>query len=463
VEEVDSKKQDVIVIGAGAAGVSAALELQKAGLRVTILEARDRIGGRIFTLRDPLFQFPIELGAEFIHGKPHEILDLLDHCKLTIREVAGHNWCVDEGQLKCCDFFSEVDEILQKMDDHKPDESFLDFLRNYDSKSNINRRAQRAREWARSYITGFNAADPAWVGVHWLVKEMRAEEEIEGGRSFRAQHGYADLIGIFQQQLEDRGIPVQKNTIVDAVHWRPGRVDISARCPNGMAQLTSGRVLITVPLGVLQASPEEKGAIQVRPELPRRKQDSIRNVIMGKVIRVTLRFRQRFWEGLPKFTDKGSKTMGEMSFLFSHDDWFPTWWTTMPEKSPILIGWAPFHCAERLSGKSESFVVEKSIDTLHRLQGFSTQELESLLEHAYFHDWQNDPFSRGAYSYGKAGQSGAQEALATPIHDTLFFAGEATDVGGHNGTVHGAIASGRRAANEILHSARLRVESTITS
>ena len=141
-----------------------------------------------------------------------------------------------------------------------------------------------------------------------------------------------------------------------------------------MAQLTSGRVLITVPLGVLQASPEEKGAIQVRPELPRRKQDSIRNVIMGKVIRVTLRFRQRFWEGLPKFTDKGSKTMGEMSFLFSHDDWFPTWWTTMPEKSPILIGWAPFHCAERLSGKSESFVVEKSIDTLHRLLGFSTQE-----------------------------------------------------------------------------------------
>jgi monoamine oxidase len=77
-----------------------------------------------------------------------------------------------------------------------------------------------------------------------------------------------------------------------------------------------------------------------------------------------------------------------------------------------------------------------------------------LLEAAYFHDWQSDPFSRGAYSYGMAGADGAQKALANPVENTLFFAGEATDVTGHNGTVHGAIASGHRAAKEILHGFR---------
>lgn len=121
----------------------------------------------------------------------------------------------------------------------------------------------------------------------------------------------------------------------------------------------------------------------------------------------------------------------------------------MPEKLPFLVGWAPFHSAERLSGQNESFVAEQSIKALHRLLGVSVQELNTLLEHAYFHDWQNDPFSRGAYSYGKAGSDGAQEMLAKPIEDTLYFAGEATDIGGHNGTVHGAIASGQRVAAEI--------------
>jgi monoamine oxidase len=76
------------------------------------------------------------------------------------------------------------------------------------------------------------------------------------------------------------------------------------------------------------------------------------------------------------------------------------------------------------------------------------------LEAAYFHDWQSDPFSRGAYSYGKVGSDGAQQALGSPVENVLFFAGEATDVSGHNGTVHGAIASGYRAAEEILQRRR---------
>jgi monoamine oxidase len=455
----DHDKPDVIIIGAGASGISAATALASAGLSITLLEARDRIGGRICTLQDPKLHAPIELGAEFIHGRPAQVWDLLKVHHVQIREVDGDDWCVEEGRVSPCNFFSEVDQILQKMRKHKSgDESFTDFLKHSSSRLPDAPSLRRAKQWARGYVSGFNAADPALVSVKWLLQGMHAEEQIEGDRAFRAEHGYADLIEIFQQQLQDSRISLQKNTIVENIQWRPGQVDITAGGGNGGATFSAPRVLITVPLGVLQAQDDDKGAIQFTPELPRKKLDAIQNIEMGKAIRVTLRFRDRFWNDLPHPHGNDSKSMDGMSFLFSHDDWFPTWWTTAPVKLPLLTGWAPFHCASRLSGQSESFVIQHSVATLHRLFGVSIQELEGLLEHAYFHDWQTDPFSRGAYSYGKAGGVQAPQALALPVDNTLFFAGEATDANGLNGTVHGAIASGRRAAIEIANSGKAKVD-----
>jgi monoamine oxidase len=170
---------------------------------------------------------------------------------------------------------------------------------------------------------------------------------------------------------------------------------------------------------------------------------------MGKVIRITLRFHHRFWNYLSP-SGAHASTLAKMSFLFSEDEWFPTWWTTMPNELPFIIGWAPFHCAEKLSGQSHSFVVERALLTLSTPMKVRIGELRSLLDAAYFHDWQSDPFSRGAYSYAKVGSDGAQKILGAPIEHTLFFAGEATDTTGNNGTVHGAMASGHRAAQEIL-------------
>ena len=118
----------------------------------------------------------------------------------------------------------------------------------------------------------------------------------------------------------------------------------------------------------------------------------------------------------------------------------------MPEKLPIITGWAPFHCAERLSGKSTEFVVDKCLHSLSRVLRISRSELESLLAHAYWHDWQSDPLSRGAYSYPMVGGAGAAKQLARPIENTLWLAGEAADAVGRNGTVTGAIGSGRTAA-----------------
>ena len=433
----------VIVIGAGVAGLAAASRLGRAGVAVRVLEARDRIGGRVLTFRNPDCDYPIELGAEFIHGKPPEIWELLGRTKTEVTEVQGDAWCVEDGHLAACGFWEDVDEILEKMDDSKPDESFSQFL----DRCCRSQKAQ-GKQHASSYVSGFNAADPALVGLHWLVKGMRAEEKIEGHRAFRCRDGYGALLDVFRQELTSSGVTVQTDAVVERVNWKPGKVKLEVRVKDRLSTLDAPRVLITLPLSLLKAAPRLPGVIEFIPELPLHKRDALDKLEMGRVIRVTLRLRERLWDSIKPSGAKHS--LSGMSFLFAEDEFFPTWWTASPKEWPIITGWAPFRCAECLSGKSRAFVVEKSLETLSSLLRISKGELEKMLVDAYVHDWQQDPFSRGAYSYGKVGADGAQEVLSDPVHDTLYFAGEATDTTGHNGTVHGAIASGHRAAEQIL-------------
>ncbi len=438
-----TKNLDVIVIGAGVAGLATARALSSGGLSVRILEARDRIGGRIFTRNDAELSAPIELGAEFIHGRPPEIWDLLSEGGITITEVEGDNWCFQEGELSPCDFFFEVDEVLERMRIDEPDESFSTFLQHCCPEA-----SEEAKQHALNYVTGFNAADPERVSVHWLVKGMQAEEKIDGKRAFRVSTGYAGLVGILRSQLERAKVDIQTNCVVHQISWSPGKVEIHATCSDESVTLHAERAVISVPVGVLHMRPGERGSIEFQPRLPTAKIKAIEGIQMGRVIRVVLRFRERFWEGIsPK--KSSDKTLGSMSFLFSQDEWYPTWWTTMPAHWPLITGWAPFRGAERLSGHDRDFIVAHSLQTLSTLLRTSHRHLEQLLEAAYFHDWQTDPFSRGAYSYVSAGASDAPEVLGRPVENTLFFAGEATD-GGHGGTVHGAIASGYRAAAEIM-------------
>lgn len=423
------------------------MKLAEAGLPITILEARDRIGGRVYTRRIPNCDTPIEFGAEFIHGKPPEILRPLQEAGKTILEVDGDNWCVSGKRLTSCDFFSDVDAILQKMDDSRPDESFLAFLeRSYPNRQNDSRKAE-IKQHAISYISGFNAADPALVGVHWLVQEMRAEEKIEGDRAFRSKNGYEDLLEIFRQRISKLDIKIHTETVVDTVRWHRSSAEIQVRTSNGPATFSASAVLITIPLGALKAPAGAPGAIHFDPSLPSEKSHALDKLEMGEVIRVVLHFRERFWESIPP-TPK--RTLANMSFLFSQDQWFPTWWTAMPEKYPIITGWAPFLSGRRLSGQDQSVVTQQAIETLSQLLSVNFDTVQNSLMGSYFHDWQSDPFSRGAYSYAKVGSNGALQTLGAPVENSVFFAGEATDTTGNNGTVHGAIASGHRAAEEIL-------------
>lgn len=444
---IPTEVRSVIVIGAGIAGLRAAWKLGSADCRVSVLEARDRIGGRIWTLTNPELNFPVELGAEFIHGRSPEIFEPLKEAGAEITEVEGRSWCAFHNRLQPCDFWSSIDSVLSRMDASRPDESFVDFLQRTFPDNNDGEAQQRAL----GYVVGFNAADPARVGVHWLVRGMRAEEKIEGDRSFRAGSGYGDLLDVLRRKIAGcRNVNVRMEKVVERVKWERGRAEVTIRGPAGGETLAAARVLITLPLAVLKTVEGATGAVAFQPALPASKIAALDKLDMGKVIRIVLAFRERFWDSI---RPTGSKTtLSDVSFLLSDDEWFPTWWTSMPRKLPIITGWAPFRCAERLSGQDREFVVDRSLQTLGKLLNVDVRMARDHLSGAFFHDWQNDPFSRGAYSYGKVGSDGAQEELASPVADTLFFAGEATDTTGNNGTVHGAIASGNRAAQQILES-----------
>ena len=143
-----------------------------------------------------------------------------------------------------------------------------------------------------------------------------------------------------------------------------------------------------------------------------------------------------------------------MSFLHTTDRDFPTWWTAYPISAPVLVAWCGGRRARELSNLARPAIVEHAIDALARQLAVSRRRLHGELEQAWTHDWQNDPFARGAYSYQVVGGAEAPSLLARPLHGTLFFAGEATDESGATGTVHGAIASGRRAASQVLRTFR---------
>jgi len=447
-------RADVIIIGAGIAGLTAADALSKAGLRVIILEARDRIGGRIFTQLDPECGFPIELGAEFIHGRPPILLDRIQRERLSVREIKGEPWCREFDADKhsrlvpCGDFWKQTEHILSEMNYNKSrDRSFARFL----NSPKLRRFDPHEKSHATNYVEGFNAARAHDVSVNWLVRSMRAEEEIDGDRQFRIVGGYGVLVEAIGKRIVGAGVRIETKTVVSRIRWSKAKVAIAARRNGSGISYSAPRVLVTLPLGVLQAAKKQLGAVEFRPALPEKKR-ALTKLKMGEVVRVDLRFANRFWE---RIRPSGSgKSLSKMTFLFSHEDVFPTWWTAFPETAPLISAWSPSWHAEELIGRPHSYIAWRALAKLAGAFSTTTEHLQEMLKEAYAQDWQADPFARGAYSYVMVGGERAAEVLAKPVAGTLFFAGEATATDGHNGTVHGAITTAERAVKEVLKTVR---------
>jgi monoamine oxidase len=169
---------------------------------------------------------------------------------------------------------------------------------------------------------------------------------------------------------------------------------------------------------------------------------------MGSVVRVTLLFTSKFWQ-------QPEPTLAHLSFLFASEEMPATWWTAEPDVAATITGWiggpkaAVFLQRVAARGGSDALLVE-CLSTLARIFGRSSEELRRLLLSWHSHDWQHDEFAMGAYSYAPAGAIDASQRMTEPVEQTLFFAGEHTDITGHWGTVHGAIRSGIRAAGQVL-------------
>jgi monoamine oxidase len=437
---VPSIDVDVVVIGAGAAGLAALAELEGTGMRALCFEARDRIGGRVFTMRDPLCPIPIELGAEFVHGRPPEIWDIIKSGRLTAYDCVEQAVHLKDGKPKSDrDAWESVDRVMtdmQRSASEHEDQTFADFL----AQSPY---PEEAKRLVTSYVEGFNAARKEVVGIASLAEDARAADEIDGDRSFRILNGYDSVLAQLLNSIGGSETKLRLNSIVDRIEWKRGGATLHARSAltGAVETIRSRRVIITAPLGVLQGMANSPGSIRFEPE-PSGVLSAARALRFGHVIRLVLRFREAFWET--------NREISRPGFLFSDERLFPTWWTSLPVHAPVLTGWSAGPHADELLGKPQSTVISEAIATLARITACPRERLTSLLEAAYSHDWHGDPFARGAYSYVPAGALAARKMLAEPVAETLYFAGEATNLDGHSATVHGAIASGKRAARQCI-------------
>jgi len=445
---------EVLVIGAGVAGLAAAQSLSAAGNRVRILEARDRSGGRIHTLRDPGFSTPVELGAEFVHGKPWQVFDnIIRTGRLFVEEVSGRHRYVENGEpVEDFERFSKIDRLFERMADPLlPDQVFADFL----AQANTDRETNAA---AIGYVEGFNAARADRISTRSLVAESEAQAAIEGGRAFRIAEGYDRVPQWLWERCAPELATLHCNTTVTAVHWRRGHVEVATRSTaspvagsTAQAVFEADRAIVTVPLGVLKAPEDAPGAIRFDPVLMGLR-PILERLEMGEAERVTLRLRRSIGRLYPALSDDG--------FIHSSDEGFPAWWTSLggPRSTDlvareiVVTGWAGGPKAEGLAGLSETELAGRAIDSLARILGANRETLASNVSAWHAHNWHDDPFSRGAYSYAGVGGVEAQARLAQPFENTLYFAGEATDTEGYSSTVHGALSSGYRAARQVLES-----------
>ena len=435
---------DVAIVGAGVAGLAAMRVLEKVGLRTCVVEARDRIGGRIQTVRDPRLAHPVELGAEFVHGSAPEIEEILRDARLLAYTVEGERWRSHGGRLTRLDgFWKRLHTVMRHLDDEEPDRSFAEFL----DDSPGGRTAADARRLARSFVEGFHAADARRISARAMAEGGSPGEDTEEQRMMRIADGYDRVPEWLALGFRDR---IVTSAVVERIEWERGGVQLSVRrsSTGSVTTLSTRAVIVTVPLGVLLESPGEPGAIELSPSLAIL--DETRNrLAMGSVVRVILLFNERWWTERVHSVPRDA-SLDAMSFLHRDDEVdVPVWWTLFPAHVPVMVGWAGGPPAVRLAGRSPDEICDRAVAALASNLGVSRRRVASRVEARWTHDWQDDPFSRGAYSYALVGGADWSARLARPIERTVWFAGEAADPEGRSGTVHGAIASGRRAARSV--------------
>ncbi len=428
-------EMDVIVIGAGAAGLGAARELGRRGLHVVLLEARDRMGGRILSVSSRGVRVPVELGAEFVHGESPMLRTLLKQAGVRLNAVPPRMWWRAEGEFRLVtDFWERIGRVAGKIPAQNRGWSFLEFLRRLGTKISPEDRAM-----AEHYVGGFNAGPLDEISAHALRADRAGADDADHKLTGR----YSELPRELWRQCECHGVQRRLGRIATEIRWRRGWAEVTAKI-SGTARFESYRaraVVVTVPLGVLQS-----GRLSFSPRL-RAKEKVMARLGWGHAARVVVRFRRGFWSApfLPR--ELGTGRGKGFGFVNAPGEMLPVWWALQP-RAPILTGWSGGDVAKTLAGKSPGVMRRAAVRSLARIFQTTRKEIEAWIVQVWTHPWTSDPFALGAYSFAAAGQEEGPQRLGEPVAGTLFFAGEATSE--QLGTVQGALESGHRAAREVL-------------
>src|SRR6185437_11836839 len=435
----DSSAQtaDVLVLGAGIAGLAAARAVAEKGMRPLVLEARDRVGGRIHSLQTS--EGVVELGAEFVHGRDAQLWALIEEAGAATVERDGAMLRESAtGELTEDEHVEErLFDPLEQLADLQKDMSFAAWL----ASSDVPMQKHAA---LRSYVEGFNAADANRISALSLGLQQKAEERVEGDRAWHLRGGYSQLAIYLANRVRKLGGEVRLGCVVRSVRWNAGEVAVET----SSAVFRAPRCIVTLPLGVLQRVNRGDGP-KFEPE-PAAIAHA-RRLAMGSAERFTMIFRERWWERSRRVPQKALETL---RFLFTFRRSPPVWWTPYPEPQalPALTGWCGGPRAAQLIGRDADQLGDEACRALAEIFGLPAQQVCDALIATHKHDWELDPCSYGAYSYVPASALDAPAAMAEPDCDTLFFAGEHTDITGNWGTVHAALGTGLRAAQQVFSS-----------
>jgi monoamine oxidase len=436
---------DVLIIGAGASGLAAAAALARAGCSATLIDARERVGGRISSHHEPGLAIPVELGAEFIHGRPGSTFELITRSGGAAIDSDGEHWSMRNGALQPSErFFAEIQKAIENTRALDGRDMSFDVLLDRHLSREL---TPEVRAAARMLAQGYDAADTSRASARAIAEEWKGDASVQAPQ-FRPLGGYASLLKHLASEIVGSDVRLQLNTVIRGVRWERGRVEVQGTFLGRSFHALARRAIVTLPLGVLQQPQRAPGAVRFTPPLSA-KRDALKHLAAGPVLKVVLRFKSAFWENI----DGGRYS--KASFFHAPTLAFPTFWTALPARAPLIAAWAAGPRASRLAGAAKPKIISTALGSLGSL--FKGQaDIESLLVSAWVHDWQSDPYARGAYSYVAVDGLKARKQLAQPLVDTLFFAGEAADCEGEAGTVAGALQSGQRAAREVLAALRKR-------
>jgi monoamine oxidase len=322
------------------------------------------------------------------------------------------------------DFTVGWKELMERMNEIREDMTVAGFL----EKNFSDEKYEALRRSVLRFAEGFDLADPSKASVVSLREEWMGEQE----EQFRIPAGCSQLINYLEQQCLKLGARIYKSSAVTEIKWQENDVTVVTA---NKKKYTGNKIVITVSLGLLKEIPP---LISFQPSIDNYLK-AAQEIGYGAVVKVLLQFKKSFW-------DEKKRNIG---FLFTNEI-IPTWWTQLPSSYPLLTGWAGGPQAWPLENKDDNAILEMALQSLSNVFKKTVAELKELLAASLVANWSQDSFAKGGYSYSMVGSTQAQKLFATPVNDTIFFAGEAFYDGPSPGTVEAALVSSKNAVEKII-------------